>query len=73
MGIVTFVIITIHTTLPVSRAWTVVMALITSFIHLILVIRTHYPGDLDNKTHRMEFKLEVKSNRKSSLSIVFLF
>jgi len=62
MGIVTFAIITIHTTLPISRSWTISMALITSFIHLILVIRTHHQGDEDNKSHRMEFKLEVKEN-----------
>ncbi len=60
MGIVTFSIITIHTTLPVPRAWTVLMASITSFIHLMLVIRTHDLHDLNNKSHRMEFKLEVE-------------
>jgi hypothetical protein len=60
MGIVTFSIITIHTTLPISRSWTVLMALITSFIHLIFVIRTHYIRDLNSKSHRMEFKLEVE-------------
>lgn len=60
MGIVTFAIITIHTTLPISRAWTILMALITSSIHLILVIRTHQRRDWNNKMHRMEFKLEVK-------------
>ncbi len=59
MGIVTFSIITIHTTLPISRSWTALMAFITSFIHLILVIRTHHYRDLDNKSDRMEFKLEV--------------
>jgi len=59
MGIITFSIITIHTTLPISRSWTVLMAVITSFIHLILVIRTHHIHDLNNKSHRMEFKLEV--------------
>jgi hypothetical protein len=59
MGIVTFSIITIHTTLPISRSWTILMALITSFIHLILVIRTHHIRDINNKSYRMEFKLEV--------------
>ncbi|CAF1359093.1 unnamed protein product, partial [Rotaria sordida] len=59
MGIVTFSIITIHTTLPISRSWTVLMASITSLIHLILVIRTHRIDDLNNKSHRMEFKLKV--------------
>ncbi|UJR14998.1 hypothetical protein I4U23_001975 [Adineta vaga] len=59
MGIITFSIITIHTTLPVSRSWTVLMALITSFIHLMLVIRTHQVRNLKNKSYRMEFKLEV--------------
>ncbi|CAF3997422.1 unnamed protein product [Rotaria sp. Silwood2] len=59
MGIVTFSIITIHTTLPISRSWTILMASITSLIHLILVIRTHRIDDLNNKFHRMEFKLEV--------------
>ncbi len=38
------------------------MALITSLIHLILVICTHYQGDLNKKSDRMEFKLEVKEN-----------
>jgi hypothetical protein len=60
MGIVTFSIITIHTTLPVARSWTVLMASITSFIHLMLVIRTHDIRNLNNKSHRMEFKLEVE-------------
>jgi hypothetical protein len=59
MGIVTFSIITIHTTLPISRSWTVLMASITSFIHLILVICTHHFRALNNKPDRMEFKLEV--------------
>jgi hypothetical protein len=59
MGIVTFSIITIHTTLPISRAWTVSMALVTSFIHLLLVIRTHHIREINNKSRRMEFKLEV--------------
>ena len=63
MGIVTFAIITIHTTLPVPRSWTILMALTTSLIHLMLVIRTHYRGDLDDRIDRMEFKLEVKRNR----------
>ncbi|CAF0808251.1 unnamed protein product [Adineta ricciae] len=59
MGIVTFSIVTIHTTLPVSRSWTFLMALITSLIHLMLVIRTHSIPDPNNKSHKMEFKLEV--------------
>jgi hypothetical protein len=59
MGIITFSVLTIHTTLPVPRTWTVLMALTTSFIHLIFVIRTHQIRDLNNKSHRMEFKLEV--------------
>ncbi|CAF0889420.1 unnamed protein product [Adineta steineri] len=59
MGIITFSIITIHTTLPISRSWTVLMALITSFIHLILVIQTHRTNYLNNKSSRMELKLEV--------------
>jgi len=59
MGIITFSILTIHTTLPVPRAWTVLMALTTSLIHLMLVIRTHHIRDPNNKSHRMEFKLEV--------------
>ncbi len=59
MGIVTFSIITIHTTLPVPRSWTVLMALTTSFIHLMLVIRIHSIPDPNNKSHKMEFKLEV--------------
>jgi hypothetical protein len=59
MGIITFSILTIHTTLPVPRHWTVLMALTTSFIHLIFVIRTHHIQDPNNKSHRMEFKLEV--------------
>jgi hypothetical protein len=59
MGIITFSIITIHTTLPVTRSWTVIMALTTSFIHFILVIRTHDTRNQMNKAHRMEFKLEV--------------
>lgn len=60
MGIVTFSITAIHTTLPVSRSWTMLMASITSIIHLILVIRTHDIRDGKNKSHRMEFKLEVE-------------
>lgn len=67
MGIVTFAIITIHTTLPVSRPWTILMALITSSIHLILVIRTHYLRDWKNKAHQMEFKLEVNPQLSVSL------
>jgi len=59
MGIVTFSIITIHTTLPIPRSWTILMALTTSVIHLILIMRTHDIQDLNNKSHRMEFKLEV--------------
>jgi hypothetical protein len=59
IGIVTFSIITIHTTLPISRTWTLLMALITSFIHLILIICSHSIRDQKNKSHRMEFKLEV--------------
>ncbi|CAM2715452.1 unnamed protein product [Rotaria socialis] len=59
MGIVTFSIITIHTTLPISRSWTALMASITSLIHLILVTRTHNIQNPNNKIHRMEFKLEV--------------
>ncbi|UJR31678.1 hypothetical protein I4U23_019159 [Adineta vaga] len=59
MGIVTFSIITIHTTLPIPRSWTFFMALTTSFIHLMLVIRTHSIPDPNNKSHKMEFKLEV--------------
>jgi hypothetical protein len=59
MGIVTFSIITIHTTLPVPRSWTVLMAIITSFIHLTLVIRAHSIQDSNNKSHTMQFKLEV--------------
>ncbi|CAF0966600.1 unnamed protein product [Adineta ricciae] len=58
-GIITFSIITIHTTLPVSRSWTVLMALFTSFIHLIFVIRSHSIRNLHNRSYRMEFKLEV--------------
>ncbi len=60
MGIVTFSIITIHTTLPVPRSWTILMALTTSVIHLILVICTHNIQDPNSKSHRMEFKLEVE-------------
>ncbi len=59
MGIVTFSIITIHTTLPIPRSWTILMALTTSVIHLILIMRTHDIQDPNNKSHRMEFKLEV--------------
>jgi hypothetical protein len=59
IGIVTFSIITIHTTLPISRTWTLLMGLITSFIHLILIICSHSIRDQKNKSHRMEFKLEV--------------
>ncbi|CAF3639373.1 unnamed protein product [Rotaria sp. Silwood1] len=59
MGIVTFSIITIHTTLPISRPWTVLMASITSLIYLILVIRAHRTDDLNKKYRRMELKLEV--------------
>ncbi len=59
MGIITFSIITIHTTLPIPRSWTILMALTTSFIHLILVMCTHNIHDINNKSHRMEFKLEV--------------
>ncbi len=62
MGIITFSILTIHTTLPVPRSWTVLMAFTTSFIHLILVIRTHHIRDPNDKSHRMEFKLEVRRN-----------
>ncbi|CAF1597023.1 unnamed protein product [Rotaria sp. Silwood1] len=58
IGIITFSIITIHTTLPIPRLWTVLMALITSFIHLMLIIRTHNIQDPNNRSHRMEFKLE---------------
>ncbi|CAF0766132.1 unnamed protein product [Rotaria sordida] len=58
MGIVTFSIIAIHTILPVTRAWTVLMALTTSFIHLMLVIRTHNIQDPNNRSQRTEFKLE---------------
>ncbi|CAF2094867.1 unnamed protein product [Rotaria magnacalcarata] len=59
MGIVTFSIITIHTTLPISRSWTALMASVTSLIHLIFVIRTHNIQDPNNKIHQMEFKLQV--------------
>jgi len=59
IGIVTFSIITIHTTLPISRSWTILMAVTTSIIHLILVIYTHELQDSNNKIQRMEFKLEV--------------
>lgn len=59
MGIVTFSITVIHTTLPVPRSWTMLMASTTSIIHLIFVMRTHDIRDANNKSHRMEFKLEV--------------
>ncbi|CAF3038638.1 unnamed protein product [Rotaria socialis] len=58
MGIVTFSIITIHTTLPVPRLWTILMAFTTSVIHLMLVIRTHNIQDPNNRSHKMEYKLE---------------
>ncbi len=73
MGIVTFAIVTIHTTLPVPRSWTILMALTTSLIHLIIVILTHYRGDLKNKIDRMEFKLEVKRNRCSRMFVMCYF
>ena len=62
IGIVTFSITAIHTTLPVPRSWTLLMALTTSIIHLILVMRTHDLRDSNNKSHRMEFKLEVDTS-----------
>ena len=60
MGIVTFSIVTIHTTLPLPRSWTVLMASITSFLHFVLVIRTHYvPHSAIDRSQQMEFKLKV--------------
>jgi len=72
-GIVTFSIITIHTTLPISRSWTVLMALITSLIHLILVICTHHFRNLNKKSDRMEFKLEVDYSFFYSNMIVVIY
>ena len=60
MGVITFSIITIHTTLPVPRSWTIIMALITSFIHFMFVIRSHDIQDPSNKSQLMEYKLEVE-------------
>ena len=60
IGVITFSIITIHTTLPVPRSWTIIMALITSFIHFMFVIRSHNIQDPTNKSQLMEYKLEVE-------------
>ncbi|CAF1444767.1 unnamed protein product, partial [Didymodactylos carnosus] len=55
MAPVSFSILSIHTTLPVGRSWTVLMALITSLIHIGVVIGTHYV----KTPYTMQFKLEV--------------
>ena len=60
MGIVTFAILTIHTTLPLPRSRTVLMALLTSFLHFILVIRTHRVSASASHLDHMEFKLKVE-------------
>jgi hypothetical protein len=59
MGIITFSIMTIHTTLPIARTWTMLMALTTSIIHCTIVLRTHHIRDQTSEMHRMQFKLEV--------------
>lgn len=61
-GTVTFSIIAIHTTLPIARPWTVLMASTTSLIHCIFLLGTHDIRDENNKSHRMEFKLEVTAD-----------
>ena len=61
-GTVTFSIIAIHTTLPIARPWTVLMASTTSLIHCVFLLRTHEIRDQNDKSHRMEFKLEVKAD-----------
>ena len=60
IGMITFTLITIHTTLPIERSWTVFMGLITSIIHCFFVLFSHDLRDETNKSHRMEFKLEVQ-------------
>ena len=60
MGVITFSIISIHTTLPVPRSWTIIMTLITSFIHFMFVIRIHDIQDPTDKFQLMEYKLEVE-------------
>ena len=72
IGIITFAIITIHTTLPISRCWTALMASCTSFFHLIFILRTHQKRLLDNRMNNMEFKLEVKPKNKN-VKCFFLF
>lgn len=79
IGLITFTLITIHTTLPIERSWTMLMALITSIIDCIFVLYSHDLRYATNKSHRMEFKLEVRdeemmpSIKASSTSIYFCF
>lgn len=59
MGLITFLIITIHTTFPIGRYWTLLMSSTSSILHGLLVLRSHDIRDQLDKSQRMEFKLEV--------------